>query len=157
EDRLLKRLAAETAIRPQGVHNLFTVEYVNRDPALARSVVQALLNIFVESNLGSSRRDMDQAQRFIDERIGDYETEIKAAEQRLAEFKRQHPDLSQGATTVAARLEAAKLRVTDIKSQLDDTSTRRAALNTELEKVPQFLEVDAAPQVVIDNGSGRRP
>src|SRR5215468_9201667 len=40
EDRLLKRLAAETAIKPQGVHNLFTVEYVNRDPALARSVVQ---------------------------------------------------------------------------------------------------------------------
>ena len=130
EDRLLKQLNADTAIRPQGVHNLFTVEYINPNPTLARSVVQALLNIFVESNLGSSRRDMNQAQRFIDDRIKDYERQLKEAEQRLADFKRKNPDLTQGATTVASRLEAAKLRLAEIKSQLDDSSTRRASLHS---------------------------
>jgi polysaccharide chain length determinant protein (PEP-CTERM system associated) len=155
EDRLLKQLSVDTVIRPQGVHNLFTVEYTNADPVLARSVVQSLLNIFVESNLGSSRRDMNQAQRFIDERIKDYERQLKEAEQRLADFKRKNPDLTQGAATVAARLEAAKLRLVEIKGQLDDATTRRVALHAELDRVPQFLEVDTAPQVVIENGGAR--
>jgi polysaccharide chain length determinant protein (PEP-CTERM system associated) len=155
EDRLLKQLSVDTAIKSQGIHNLFTVEYTNADPVLARSVVQSLLNIFVESNLGSSRRDMNQAQRFIDERIKDYERQLKEAEQRLADFKRKNPDLTQGAATVAARLEAAKLRLVEIKGQLDDATTRRVALHAELDRVPQFLEVDTAPQVVIENGGAR--
>jgi polysaccharide chain length determinant protein (PEP-CTERM system associated) len=156
EDRLLTQLGADTVIRSQGFHNLFTVEYVNTNPTLARSVVQALLNIFVESNLGSSRRDMNEAQRFIEERIKDYERQLKESEGRLADFKRANPELTQKDSTVAARLEAAKQRLADVKSQLDDAMTRRVALQAQLDRVPQFLEVDAAPQVVIENG-GRNP
>src|SRR5689334_19361286 len=49
EDRILKQLGTDTVIRPQGVHNLFAVDYANNNAILARSVVQTLLNIFVES------------------------------------------------------------------------------------------------------------
>ncbi|MFO1056650.1 MAG: XrtA system polysaccharide chain length determinant [Dongiaceae bacterium] len=154
-DRLLTALAASTAIRAQGVHNLFTVEYTNADPVRARAVVQSLLTIFVESNLGNSRRDMEQARRFLDDQIRSYEEQLARADQRLADFKRSHSELNEGAG-VAVRLEAARQRLLQLRSELEDAGTRRLALRAELARVPEFLEVEGAPQVVID-GTRRGP
>jgi polysaccharide chain length determinant protein (PEP-CTERM system associated) len=155
-DRLLSRLAATTVVRPEGVHNLFTVEYSNGNPTIAYAVVQALLTIFVEANLGNSRRDMEQARRFIDDQIRSYEAQLATAEQRLAEYKREHLELTDGAGTVGARLDAARARLLQLRGELEDANTRRSALRAEFERVPEFIEQDGAPQVVI-NGERRSP
>jgi polysaccharide chain length determinant protein (PEP-CTERM system associated) len=153
-DRLLTRVSASTVVRPETVHNLFAVEYTHTDPNTAKAVVQALLTIFVESNLGNSRRDMEQARHFLDDQINNYEGQLARAEQRLAEFKRAHVELSEGAG-VAARLETSRQRLAQLRGQLEDATTRRTAMRTELAQVPEFLEVEGAPQVIID-GTGRR-
>ncbi len=49
--------------------NLFEIKYSHPSAETARQVVQSLLTIFVEANLGESRREMDDARRFIDEQI----------------------------------------------------------------------------------------
>jgi len=67
--------------------NLFSVTYEGDSPQLTLNVVQSLLTIFVESNLGANRTDMDQARKFIEGQILDYERQLKAAEARLANFK----------------------------------------------------------------------
>jgi polysaccharide chain length determinant protein (PEP-CTERM system associated) len=150
-DALLKRLSAEIAIRPSGVHNMFTVEYANHERLLARNVVEALLTIFVESNVGSSRRDLEQARQFIDTQIAGYEKQLSDAEGRLADFKREHVELTQEAS-LASRLEAARQRLVQLKSSLDDAMTRRGALQAQLAQVPQFLDVQSAPQVIVEGG-----
>ena len=45
--------------------NLYLITYRNTSKASAQRVVQSLLSIFVESNLGDKRRDAEQARRFI--------------------------------------------------------------------------------------------
>jgi len=154
KDALIKRLEEGTRIIPQG-RNLFTVTYSNQNPVLAKRVVQSLLTIFVESNLGASRRDMDQARRFIDGQVQQYERQLRAAEERLAQFKREHVGTFTGGATAAANLEQARGRLAQAKSEMLDAQSRRDALSKQLATVPQYVEVDTAPQVVIDNsGNG---
>src|SRR5699024_9108074 len=62
----------------------------NNDPQLARHVVQSILNIFVERILGSSRKDTNTAQQFIEQQIKAYGKLLDTAEKRLMDFKRKH-------------------------------------------------------------------
>ena len=67
--------------------NLYKIKYEDRNPQLAKNIVQSLLTIFVESTLGSSRKDTDTAQNFLDKQIKAYEDRLAAAEDRLKQFK----------------------------------------------------------------------
>src|SRR5258708_7420396 len=109
--------------------NLFSVTYEGDSPQLTLNVVQSLLTIFVESNLGANRTDMDQARKFIEGQILDYERQLKAAEARLANFK------------------VANLG--ELKAQIDDTKVRRESLRTELTSVPAYLDLNAGTQVIL--------
>jgi prefoldin subunit 5 len=50
-------------------------------------VVQSLVSIFVESNLGDARKDTESARKFLDKEIAGYEKKLEEAEARLKEFK----------------------------------------------------------------------
>ncbi len=88
-ETLIESLRQRIRLRQQG-QNLFNVAFSDTDPAMAKRVVQAVLQIFVEGNLGASRKDMDSARRFLDDQIRDYEQQLAEAETRLADFKRKN-------------------------------------------------------------------
>jgi protein tyrosine kinase modulator len=67
--------------------NLYTIGYRDPNPEQAKRVVQGLLNIFVESSLGDKRQDQQSAVKFLDEQIKRYEDALRAAENRLKDFK----------------------------------------------------------------------
>ncbi|KFI22354.1 XrtA system polysaccharide chain length determinant [Nitrosococcus oceani] len=90
EAKLLNELEESISIKGTREDNLYTIAYENADPQLAQRVVQAILNIFVESTMGASRKDSNTAQQFIGQQIEQYEKLLRAAEQRLMDFKRKH-------------------------------------------------------------------
>jgi polysaccharide chain length determinant protein (PEP-CTERM system associated) len=151
-ERLLKGLEKDVQIKAQG-KNLFQVSYQNKDTELAKRVVQSLLTIFVESNLGNNRKDMELARRFIESQILQYERQLKAAEERLAQFKQQNAVYMTGGGSYTQMLDATRQQLIELKRELDDATVRRAALSKALAETPQFLEVQGAPQVVIDQGT----
>ncbi|MGH7061569.1 MAG: hypothetical protein ACREFH_14375, partial [Stellaceae bacterium] len=83
KEALFKRLASDVEIRPI-TPNLLSIGYRDGDPVLAKNVVQSLLTIFGEKTAGSSRTEMDSAQRFLGDEIASYTDQLRAAEKRRA-------------------------------------------------------------------------
>ena len=92
KEALYKRLASDVSVAPVTL-NLLTLSYRDQDPNMAKNVVQSLLTIFAEKTAGSSRAEMDSAQRFLDSEITSYRDQLRAAEKRRAELAQKYPDI----------------------------------------------------------------
>ena len=114
--------------------NLFSISFDHRDPKRARDVVQAFITVFVESNLGESRSDMDAAQKFLKDQNKAYRDQLEAAELRLAEFKREYGNLlPQASGAVYGNYQNAK-------EALSDAEAKRDAFKEQLSEISRFVE-----------------
>ncbi len=145
---LVQSLEERITIKSQGA-NLFQVEFTDNSPQKARDVVQSLLTIFVESSVGDKREDIQTAKSFIEGQIAEYESQLKAAELRLADFKVTNMNfLSSNAESFAVRLEGARDNVKKLEADYGDAMAQRGQLKAQLAATPRFLSYDALPQIV---------
>lgn len=131
--------------------NLFSIAFTDSDPRVARDVAQAFLTIFVESNLGQSRRDMETARRFIEEQIGAYEEQLELAEQRLATFKQENVGLLSGQQGYQQRLTQAQGVLSSTRAQVRDSELRAGTLQRELNSTPRFFEGTRSSSAIVGN------
>jgi polysaccharide chain length determinant protein (PEP-CTERM system associated) len=87
KDELITELMNQIKIGGTTSFDIYTISYNNKDPRLAKNVVQSLLTIFIEGSIGDKKKDSDSAVRFIDEQIKQYEEKLVAAENTMKEFK----------------------------------------------------------------------
>jgi polysaccharide chain length determinant protein (PEP-CTERM system associated) len=139
KEALIRALPDSIQIKPQ-TKNLFTISYDDTNPTVARNVVQALLTIFAENSTGQTRDQMNNAQKFLTDQIAGYEQQLRAAEQRRADFRAQHLDVLAGAGATP-ELQNARQRAQDATNQLQDAIARRDALKAELGELPQSATV----------------
>ncbi|HEY1392849.1 MAG TPA: XrtA system polysaccharide chain length determinant, partial [Methylibium sp.] len=121
---LVEGLTRDIKLAGSGRDNVFSFSYRSTSPAIAQRVVESLVALFVESDLGAKARDAESARGFIDQQIKAYEARLTEAENRLKEFKLRN------------------LEITDTGGK--DYFARIAALNEELSK--QSVELRAAEQ-----------
>ncbi|CAM9780569.1 unnamed protein product [Phaeothamnion confervicola] len=151
-EALVERLAQKIVIKAQ-TKNLFNISYSNTNPQMAQSVVQSILTIFVENNLGQSRTDMEAARGFIEKQIADYERQLQAAEQRKAEFMSKNSQfLSQG--TFAAKLGKGIDDLHNTKVALQDAEIRRDELRRQLTTIPERVQASDALQILASQRGG---
>ncbi len=139
-ESLIEKLASNITVTAEG-GELVRVSYLDKDPQMAKRVVQALMTIFVESNLGRSRKDLAGARRFIDDQIREYELQLEAAEKRLADFKRENMGLLPGDQNYFSQVAKLKSDYEAAQASLDDLITRRDELKRQLADIPQYLTV----------------
>jgi polysaccharide chain length determinant protein (PEP-CTERM system associated) len=156
KEKFLADLAKRISINTSG-RNLFNVKFNDGKPEAAQRVVQALLSIFVESNVGQSRADIEKARQFLDAQINEYEKQLQAGENRLAAFKKANLDfLGNTAITFTQRVEQLRLQKGEVAGQLEEARSRRDSLRRDLSDTPQFLEIDAPTReapIIISTGS----
>jgi polysaccharide chain length determinant protein (PEP-CTERM system associated) len=159
KEALYQQLAAEVQIRAIAP-NLMIISYSNKDPLVAKNVVQSLLTIFSEKTAGSSRSEMDSAQRFLDDEIASYRDQLHAKDQQRAMLAQKYPDIvsSVGPEDAGAggasesRLDQARAAAQRARDELADALTKRNSLRKEIASVPPMLSVNQAPQVVVTGG-----
>jgi polysaccharide chain length determinant protein (PEP-CTERM system associated) len=84
-------ITVTSASSNEGEHNAGSIYgIVYRDPDRARSlkVIGELLNTLIVDTLGGKRQGSQDAQKFLETQIKDYESRLRAAEDRLADFKK---------------------------------------------------------------------
>lgn len=95
-DALAKRIQL-TANDAGGSGLVFTLQFQDRERDMSLRVVDRLMNTFVEGTLGGKRIGSEVAQKFLRDQIEEYEQRLRAAEERLADFKRRNVGLMPGA------------------------------------------------------------
>jgi polysaccharide chain length determinant protein (PEP-CTERM system associated) len=160
KEKFLADLAKRISINTSG-RNLFNVRFTDAKPETAQRVVQALLSIFVESNVGQSRADIEKARQFLDAQINEYEKQLQAGEARLAAFKKANLEfLGNTAVTFTQRVEQLRVQKRDVVSQLEEARSRRDSLRRDFNETPQFLEIDAptreAPIIISTGPTGEQ-
>lgn len=143
-EELVGALARDIKVTTDG-NNLVSISYTNRDPQVARNVVDALLTVFAEKAANSSRAEMDKARTFLTGQIAQYEIQLRTAEQRRAAFRKKYAEYF--TDTGIARPDVMRQQVAQLRDQYEDAVTKRNALAAQMGQVPQLLSVATAPSV----------
>ncbi len=143
-EAIVDRLQQNTTMRPDAARNLFRLTFDDADPRVAQRVVQSLLTIFVESQLGSKRRDMVQAQGFIDQQIKEYEAGLQASEQRLADFRQRNMDVVEGGGTFSQRIATATAERARVSLDLAEARIRADNIRAQLAATPETRSLRGA-------------
>ena len=151
KDTLLTSLAQQVHIDLQG-NNLFSIAYDDTDAVQSKNVVKAVLTVFSETSAGNDRSEMDNARRFLEEQIANYEKQLRAAEERRAEFRETYGDVLPQSQENESRLQQVSDEVAKLKLQLQDVEARRDTIAKEAAGVPATLSIDQAASVIIHNG-----
>jgi polysaccharide chain length determinant protein (PEP-CTERM system associated) len=158
-DALLDRLIRDIKFVSTGTANFYSISYRSPTPESAYKVVQSLLDIFVESNIGDKRRDTEQARRFIDEQIESYEKRLQAAEAALRDFKIRNlssmpgnqQDYVASAREARTELEMARAELRQAEGARDALK-REVALEQPISALADFT-TDAEPGRFTDTDS----
>ncbi len=143
-EELVNSLASDIKVTTEG-NNLVSIAYANRNPVVAKNVVEALLTIFAEKAANSSRAEMDKARAFLNDQIAAYESQLRAAEQRRADFKKKYAIYFNDSGV--ERPELLQQQVTQTRQQYEEALASRSALAAQMSEVPQLLSVASAPTV----------
>lgn len=153
---LLESIKEKVTLQGVGRENIFTIGYVDENPEMAKKVVQAFLTLFVESSLGSSRKDSDVAQKFIDEQIKEYEARLLEAEERVKEFKQKNVStMPESGGDYFSSLKTEQASYESVKQRLEEVVRRRDELKRQLAgEEPTF---GLAPSANIFSGGMSHP
>lgn len=140
-ENLVTQLSQQIQVEGAGRQNLFTLAYQNPNPEVARHVVQALLNIFVESSLGSTRKDLSSSTKFIDQQVAAYKQKLDEMEGRIKDFKRQHIGMIPGSNDADyyGQLQQAQQQLQQAKLDLDEATRRRDSYKDRLQGTEPVL------------------
>lgn len=143
-EQLIEHLKEEIKIEKEGGRreNIFTISYSNKDPEVARAVVQQSLTVFIENTLGENRSDTDSAQKFLDSQIKEYENRLLTSEARLTDFKQKYSDvLPNQYGGYYEKLNLAKEQLKAIELSLSETVSQLENAKSQLSDVPSQEEL----------------
>ncbi len=129
--------------RQQQARNLYTIAFEDRDKSMALSVVQELLDTFVEDVLELKGQDMEQASGYLEDQLEYYSGLLSDAEIRLANFKKQYVGLLPGESGgIFERLQLEMRELQMLRTDLQTEADRREELRRQLQTENPYIEED---------------
>jgi polysaccharide chain length determinant protein (PEP-CTERM system associated) len=145
----VENLQDNIVIKPLSTKNLFQLSYTDKDPNRGLNVAQTLLSIFVDSNIGNKRHDLEGAQSFLDTKVNEYETLVRQAEQRRTAFRQSHLDVLSNTITP----DQARQGVEQARLQYDGAIARLSSLRGQLSSIPKIIYIDGPGALVLGTGN----
>ena len=113
--------------------NIYTISYTNKDPNLAKVIVENLLAIIKEKTLNTTDNSNDNAEKFLSQQMETYQKKLLEAENRLDDYKKNNaalmPALGQG---YYANLQAVRDSLSNAELELNEAIKRRDELKRQI-------------------------
>jgi len=147
-DELIRDLRGRIKILATQRNNLYTITAKFSDPNTAKTIVQALVTEFMENAIGDSRHDNSAAQSFLQQQVNTYAEKLKDAEDQIKRFQQANmdklsesgPDNYQQYQMARAKLESAKLELTELEHRRDELKRQIATEAAQIETQPAKTE-----------------
>lgn len=116
--------------------NLFEITATADSGKLSRTIVQKLIDIFVEDNLGTIRDEASQSLQFLDQQLAQRQKALQEAEAKKADFQTRYLGSLPGTGTLAERLSAARAQLAQVNQELAAAQSSLAAVNGQMAGTP---------------------
>jgi polysaccharide chain length determinant protein (PEP-CTERM system associated) len=130
---------------PEAAGGIYSISFRHGDRETSIRVVRNLLDIFMEDTLGVQRTSSQVSASFLRDQIEEYQNRLREAEERLADFNREHaerlPGL-QGGYFQRLQQEINELAVS--KQQLNLVESKLASLLRQLQGGPEQNSMDGS-------------
>ena len=105
----------------------------------AAATVQGVVDLFIEQNLASDRRETGQSLQFLDEELRRREVALQEAEQRRLEFEQRFTGLLPGGGSITQRMGAARLEIANLDQQIAAAQGALNSMRTQLNATPATM------------------
>jgi polysaccharide chain length determinant protein (PEP-CTERM system associated) len=144
-EKLLDFLMKNIKVDQSGGNNLYAITFRDTDAQRARKVVDGFVRLFMTSGMDAKRRDSEEATRFIDEQIKEYEAKLADADTKVKEFKLHNMAVANAnQQDYFNRITAIRDEISKTSIQLQSADHSREALRRELAKENPYLPGEAA-------------
>lgn len=131
---LIEQLKRDIQIQG-GTEDIFTIKYQAKDPIVAKNVVQAVLTVFSEQTQINTTGNTNDAQRFIESQIQEYENRLRNAEKARENFKRANLGLLPGeGGDQIGQIQEMTTALEEAKLSLKEAISRKETLQEQLDE-----------------------
>lgn len=133
---------------PQDMY--FVISYRHGEPVLARNVVDEMVNLLIEQDLGAGLDESEDARRRLDAEIAEYDARLTAQEREVARFRRDHASEFSIAEGRARRLELIDGDIARIADELALAERRAVSLQALLDTTPRTTSGDELDKLLVE-------
>jgi hypothetical protein len=160
-DETIKWFTESVWATPAG-DNLIIFGAMDKDPALAQQMANALVNTYIQWNKNSGRQESVVAQTFFADLITPYQRELDDARQDLRDYLRKHPLPVRGERPAEEQLEIDRMQAAvneasdRLSSALEKEEAARLAMKKSDSVTDQAYTVVDAPQLPLKPNTSLR-
>ncbi len=131
---MLNSLKKRVKVSSGGRQNIYTISIVDKNPEMAKNIVQSVLTVFIENTLGETRSDSDSAQKFLDTQIKEYENRLTTSEAKLTAYKQKYSGILPQKGGYYSKLNRSKEQLKAINLEILENKTKLASAQKQLEQ-----------------------
>ncbi len=128
----------------------FVITYKNSDPEIARAVVDAVLNMLIEQDLGATLSESEAARRRLNLQIEEFEEKLTANERAVANYRRLNATELAGTQGALRRHELKENELTRVSDEFARTKGRIVTLQNLMSATPRTTSGDELDKLKVE-------
>lgn len=145
--QLIDQITSRTEIsNPQKNLKLVQISYSDTDPQRAQLITDRFADLIIQESHRAKARESESAFRFLDSQVADYQKRLREAEDRLAAYRKAHPEVMLGdQEDVTQRISQLQLEMDRATMDLADQSSRSGVWSSHLARESSMAVTQARP------------
>jgi len=138
-EKAVNRLTKDLVVTPVRKANIISITYASNSPELSASVLKKLGDLYLEKHL--KLHHPEGATNFFKDKANEYESQLKEAERRLAEFQQSNNlvVLAQQKELTLQKTAEAKAKLLESEAAVNEATNRGRRVEQQLAAIPRRI------------------